>query len=152
MELAGPAVGRRPARLGPDVAYSPNGSAVIAWGRYDGAQYIAHAVIRSANGTLGPVQTIATPSSQVLGGPKVGIDAQGNALLAWTRWDGNDFRVQARALSAAGVLGLPVTLSTAGQDASAPELAVNRNGDDVITWTRYSGDHTTGSRHARCRP
>ncbi len=139
----------------PDVAYSPNGSAVIAWGRYDGAQYIAQAVIRNANGTLGPVQTIATPSSQVLGGPNVGIDAQGNALLAWTRWDGNDFRVQARTLSAAGVLGLPATLSNPGQDASTPELAVNRGGDGVVTWTRYDGDHyqleartmsTTGQR------
>ena len=52
------------------------------------------------------MRTIATPSDQVLNGPKVGIDAQGNALLAWTRWDGNDFRVQARTLSAAGQLGL----------------------------------------------
>ena len=138
----------------PDVAYSPNGSAVIAWGRYDGAQYVAQAVIRNANGTLGPVKTIAT-SSQVLGGPKVGIDAQGNALLAWSRWDGNDFLVQARTLSAAGALGLAATLSTWGHDASTPELAVNRNGDGVITWTRYDGDHyqleartmsTTGAR------
>jgi hypothetical protein len=139
----------------PDVAYSPNGSAVIAWGRYNGAQYVAQAVIRNSNGTLGPVQTIATASSQVLDGPRVGIDAQGNALLAWSRWDGNDFRVQARTLSAAGVLGLPATLSDPGQDASAPELAVNRNGDGVITWTRNAGDHyrveartmsTTGAR------
>ena len=138
----------------PDVAYSANSSAVIAWGRYDGTQYTAQAVIRNANGTLGPVQTIAT-SGQVLGGPKVGIDAQGNALLAWSRWDGNDFLVQARTLSAAGVLGLPATLSTWGQDASVPELAVNRDGDGVITWTRYDGDHyqleartmsTTGAR------
>ena len=138
----------------PDVAYSPNGSAVIAWGRYDGAQYVAQAVIRNANGTLGPVQTIAT-SGQELAGPKVGIDAQGNALLAWSRWDGNDFLVQARTLSATGVLGLPATLSTWGHDASTPELAVNRNGDGVITWTRYDGDHdqleartmsTTGAR------
>jgi hypothetical protein len=125
----------------PEVAYSPNGSAVIAWGRYDGAQYVAQAVIRNANGSLGVVQTIATPSAQVLGGPKVGIDAQGNALLAWSRWDGNDFRVQARTLSAAGALGLTQTLSTAGQDASGPRLAVNRNGDGVVTWTRYTGDH-----------
>ena len=139
----------------PDVAYSANGSAVFAWGRYDGNQYVAQAVTRTASGSLGGVRTIATPSDQVLNGPKVGIDAQGNALLAWTRWDGNDFRVQARTLSATGQLGLIQTLSTAGQNASGPELAVNQNGDGVVTWTRYDGDHfqleartmsTTGAR------
>src|SRR5918992_2047258 len=64
-----------------DVAYSASGSAVIAWGRYDGAQYVAQAVIPNAAGTLGATRTPAT-SDQPLGGPKAGIDADGDALLA----------------------------------------------------------------------
>jgi hypothetical protein len=122
-----------------DVAYSANGSAVIAWGRYDGAHYVAQAVIRNADGTLGSIRTLAT-SDQPLGGPKAGIDADGNALLAWARWDGNDFRVQARTLPPVGALGLTQSLSNAGQDASAPELAVNQNGRGVIAWTRSDGN------------
>lgn len=122
-----------------DVAYSANGSAVIAWGRYDGAQYVAQAVIRNADGTLGSIRTLAT-SDQPLGGPKAGIDADGNALLAWTRWDGTDFRVQARTLPPVGALGLTQSLSNAGQDASAPELAVNQDGHGVIAWTRSDGN------------
>jgi hypothetical protein len=122
-----------------DVAYSASGSAVIAWGRYDGAQYVAQAVIRNADGTLGSTRTLAT-SDQPLGGPKAGIDADGNALLAWTRWDGNDFRVQARTLPPAGALGTTQSLSNAGQDASAPELAVNQDGHGVIAWTRFDGN------------
>ena len=122
-----------------DVAYSASGSAVIAWGRYDGAQYVAQAVIRNADGTLGSIRTLAT-SDQPLGGPKAGIDADGNALLAWTRWDGTDFRVQARTLPPVGALGLTQSLSNAGQDASAPELAVNQDGHGVIAWTRSDGN------------
>ena len=112
---------------------------MIAWGRYDGAQYVAQAVIRNADGTLGSIRTLAT-SDQPLGGPKAGIDADGNALLAWTRWDGTDFRVQARTLPPVGPLGLTQSLSNAGQDASAPELAVNQDGHGVIAWTRSDGN------------
>ena len=70
----------------------------------------------------------------------MGIDADGDALLAWTRWDGIDYRVQARTLPPVGALGNPQTLSDAGQDASAPELAVNQDGHGVIAWTRFDGD------------
>ena len=122
------------------MAYSADGSAVIAWGRYDGARYVAQAVIRNADGTLGSIRTLAT-SDQPLGGPKAAIDADGNALLAWTRWDGTDFRVQARTLPPVGALGLTQSLSNAGQDASAPELAVNQDGHGVIAWTRFDGNN-----------
>ncbi len=70
----------------------------------------------------------------------MGIDADGDALLAWSRWDGIDYRVQARRMPPVGVLGLPLTLSDAGQDASEPELAVNQAGHGVIAWRRFDGD------------
>ena len=38
------------------------------------------------------------------------------------------------------MLGNPVTLSDAGQDASEPELAVNQAGQGVIAWRRFDGD------------
>ena len=43
-----------------EVAYSADGSAVIAWGRFDGTRYVAEAVRREADGTLGTVRTVAT--------------------------------------------------------------------------------------------
>jgi hypothetical protein len=124
---------------GAEVAYSAAGHAVIAWGRYDGSRYVAEAVTRNADGTLGTVRTVAT-SDQPLGGPKVDIDDDGDALLAWTRWDGADFRVQARRMPPVGALGGTVSLSDPGQNASAPELAVNQEGEGVIAWTRFDGD------------
>jgi hypothetical protein len=120
----------------PDVAYSADGSAVIAWGRQDGARWVAEAVQRNADGTLGTVRTLAS-SDEALLGPRVAIDAQGNALLTWTRFDGTNWRVQARTMPAGGgALGLPQTLSDPGPAASAPEVAVNEEGRGVIAWTR----------------
>ena len=126
----------------PEVAYADNGNAVFAWGRYTGSDYVAQAVTRSANGTLGQVRRIADPATMPIYRPHVGVDRLGNSLLAWTRYDGADSRVQARTLSAAGELGDIETLSNAGHSATEPEIAVNGDGAGVVTWTRYDGSHT----------
>ena len=120
----------------PDVAYSADGSAVIAWGRQDGTRWVAEAVLRNADGTLGTTRTLASSDEPLLG-PQAAIDAHGNALLTWTRWDGSNWRVQARTLPAGGgALGLTQTLSDPGPAASSPEVAVNQEGHGVIAWTR----------------
>jgi len=120
----------------PDVAYSADGSAVFAWGRSDGTRWVAEAVIRNADGTLGTTRTLASSDEPLLG-PRAAIDAHGNALLTWTRWDGRDWRVQARTLPAGGgPLGLTQSLSDPGPAASSPEVAVNQEGHGVIAWTR----------------
>ena len=69
----------------------------------------------------------------------VAVDPAGNSVAAWTRWDGSDFRVQARIRSAAGVLTPAPTLSDAGQDASHPEVAVDPAGNATIVWSRFNG-------------
>ena len=125
----------------PEVAYSENGDAVFVWGRYTGSEYVAQMVTRSAAGTLGQVRRLADPATTALEGPKVDIDDAGNGLIAWTRWDGADWRVQARALEN-GVLDDIETLSDFGENASAPEVAVNAHGQGVVTWTR--ADDVTG--------
>ena len=132
----------------PEVAYSENGDAVFVWNRYTGSDYVGQMVTRSAAGTLGSVRRLADPSTQGLEGPKVAIDDAGNALIAWTRWDGADWRVQARSLED-GVLGDIETLSDFGENASAPELAVNAEGEGVVTWTRT--DDVTGNPMVEAR-
>ncbi len=132
----------------PEVAYSENGDAVFVWGRYTGSDYVGQVVTRSVSGTLDSVRRFADPSTQGLEGPKVGIDDDGNALIAWTRWDGADWRVQARTLED-GELGDIETLSDFGENASAPELAVNAEGEGVVTWTRT--DDVTGNPTVEAR-
>jgi hypothetical protein len=71
--------------------------------------------------------------------PRVGIDAAGNAVLMWTRFDGTTYRVQARVRSAAGVLSAVQTVSPAGEDATLPVLAVNASGAAVFAWLFFDG-------------
>jgi hypothetical protein len=80
-------------------------------------------------------------SGQDAFGPQVAVDDTGDAVFTWTRFDGTNSRVEARARSAAGTLSSVQTLSKSGQDASGPQVAVDANGDAVLTWTRSDGSN-----------
>ena len=81
--------------------------------------------------------------------PQVAVDADGDAVFTWLRSDGTDYRIQARARSAAGTLSAVQTLSAAGQDASSPQVAVDADGDAVFTWLRFDGTNDRIQARAR---
>lgn len=70
-------------------------------------------------------------------GPQVASDADGDAVAVWYRSDGLTRRVQARTISAAGVLGPTRNLSPAGQEAFNPQIASDADGNVVAVWYRY---------------
>jgi hypothetical protein len=88
-------------------------------------------------------------AGQDAGQPQVAIDVDGDSVIVWVRSDGANDRVQARARSAAGTLSAVQTLSAAGQDASFPEVAVDADGDAVITWLRSDGVNDRVEARAR---
>src|SRR3954451_560852 len=127
----------------PRVAVDPDGDAVFTWTRSDGTGNFCcsrvQAKARSAAGALSPVQYLSEVGQNAQG-PRVAVDADGDAVFTWARSDGTNLRVQARQRSATGALSRPVqTLSTAGQDAKMAELAVDPTGDAVTTWRRSDG-------------
>lgn len=125
----------------PQAAVDPAGDATFAWYRYDGTEYVIQTRALSAAGVLSAVQTLSD-AGEFAYEPVAGVDDAGDAVFAWYRKDGTNWRVQTRTLSAAGVLGAVQTLSAAGQDAVIPQLAVNPAGESVITWYRSDGVNT----------
>lgn len=73
--------------------------------------------------------------------PQVAVDEDGNEHHIWTRFDGANTRIQYRLRDQAGNFGSVQTLSTAGQDASQPQIDLAPNGDAVAIWTRSDGSH-----------
>ena len=134
----------------PQVAVDADGDAVFTWARFDGADHRVQARARSAAGTLSAVQTLSS-AGQDAGRPQVAVDADGDAVLTWLRSDGTNYRIQARARSAAGTLSAVQTVSAAGQDAFDPQVAVDADGDAVFTWQRFDGANA-GSRPGRAPP
>ena len=67
----------------PAVGLSTSGNAVIAWNRLNSdSTRTVQARVRSASGALGPILTVS-PASVDVAPPKLGVDANGDAFVAW---------------------------------------------------------------------
>jgi hypothetical protein len=121
------------------VAVGANGNALVVWQRLDGDNnWRIQARRRSASGSLGAVQTLSA-AGQNAENPQLALDAHGNVLVVWQRYDGTNTRIQARRHSASGAWGGVQTLSVAGQDADFSQVAVDPNGNALVVWRRYDG-------------
>ncbi|MET0769879.1 MAG: PKD domain-containing protein [Solirubrobacteraceae bacterium] len=107
----------------PVVAVAPDGTTVLAWSRVDGATTVVEAVRRRPGEAFGtPVKLNAAEGSN----PRVGIDAAGNATIAWEE-DG--VGVRAARLPAATGFEAAATVVANG---SGAELAVGAGGTAVV--------------------
>jgi hypothetical protein len=138
------------------VAVDADGDALVVWRYSDGSTARVQARARSAGGAFRPVETLSVPG-EGNHNPQVAVDAEGNALVVWERWDGTTqcsnspgcSRIQARARSAEGVLGLVRTLSPAGQDSLDAQVAVDPDGDALVVWGNTDLGYTGVQARAR---
>jgi Glucose / Sorbosone dehydrogenase len=131
-----------PPGANPDVAVDPNGNAVFSWRRADAANPNQHIQVRvrSASGALSSSQTITDPGQDAFDA-QVAVDNAGDAVFTWRRFDGTNYRIQARVRFASGTLSAVQTLSDPGQDAFDPQVAVDGAGDAVFAWRRSDGSN-----------
>jgi hypothetical protein len=75
--------------------------------------------------------------------PQAGMDAAGNALVAWSQGDAAGANLWSRRLPAVGAWGAPVLIeagnSTEAGNAPLWELAVGGTGDAIAMWSRADG-------------
>jgi hypothetical protein len=143
-----------PPASSPEVAVDPNGNAVFTWVIFDGTKNRIQARSRSATGALSALQILSDPGQNATK-PQVAVDASGNAIFVWQRFDGTDppnnccTRIEARSRSSTGTLGAVETLSDPGQNASMPQVAVDSSGNAVFTWVRPDGTNKRIEARAR---
>ena len=123
--------------LSQQVAIDAEGNALVVWSRSDGFHDRIQIRRRSTSGSLSPVQTLS-PAHGDAGSPQVAVDAHGNALVVWARWNGHSHIIQLRRRSASGTLSPVQTLSAFG-DALDPQLAIDRNGNALVVWEASEG-------------
>jgi hypothetical protein len=126
----------------PQVAVDGSGNVVAVWTRSDGTNFRIQSANRTPNGAWSAAQTISDPG-QPASTPRVAVDPAGNALAVWTRFDGSKLRVQAAYRPAGGSFAAPVTVSAAGQDATAPAVSMDASGKGIVAWQRFDGSVTT---------
>jgi len=125
--------------VSPQVALSPDGTAVFAWVRLNDPRSQVQVRMLSPTGQLGPLLSISAPGRHAATMSVAAVDR--GVAVAWKRWDGRHFRAQARTVSRAGVLGPTVPLSGRGAHAAELAVAMAADGDTVVAW-----DWNRGSR------
>ena len=134
-----------PGVLMPAVAANSRGDALFAWLTTNAAKtnYLVQGRFRTANGTLGPIQNLA--SEPVIEGEvvevDVALDADGDAVVMYQQESLNDgAQVLARQRSAAGTMGATKRISAGGVDSEVfdPELEMDGGGEAVFVWQQDS--------------
>ena len=122
----------------PDVAVDPSGNVIAVWTRSDGSFFRIQSSTRTANGPWDPAVTLSDPG-QSASNPDVAIDNSGNALVAWSRTDGTNIRIQTSFRPFGGSWAAPVTISDPGFDATKPAIDFDNSGKALLTWQRFDG-------------
>jgi hypothetical protein len=128
---------------GADVAVAPDGTATVVWSaRQGGGEFLVFARRIAPDGTRGPVRQLSAPGQDALA-PQVAVAPDGTATVAWVRSDGTDFLAQARRIAPDGTPEESTkNLSTTGQDAAEPQVAVALDGTATVVWKRFDGAHS----------
>jgi hypothetical protein len=125
----------------PQVSVNAAGTAVAVWTRSNGSNNI----VQSASSTDGGVNW-STPANLSASGrdafsPQISVNAAGNAVAVWTRYDDSNYIVQSASSTDGGVTWSPTVsnLSAVGGSANSPQISVNAAGTAVAVWTRGDG-------------
>ena len=117
----------------PQIAADPSGAFTAVWSREDGSNDIVQAATRPPGGSFGaPVDLSAT--GQDNNRSRIAIAPDGTATVVWRRSDGTNTIIQAATRPPSGIFGAPVTVSTIGQDAQAPQVATASDGTTTAAW------------------
>jgi hypothetical protein len=122
----------------PDVAVDSSGNVIAVWTRSDGTNTRIQYATRTATSAWSAPLSISDPG-QNASDSNVAIDPSGNALVAWSRSDGTNIRIQAAFRPAGGSFAAPVTVSDPGFDATKPEVDFDASGKALLTWQRFDG-------------
>jgi len=140
----------------PQVAMNSNGNAIIIWMQsVNLGGNIRTQIYKSEyrNGTwvhpAGPDDYINPYGESVFNednsrNPQVAMDNNGNAIITWEQYDGSHyqiFRSEYRNGEWTHPDDLTATISPMGTNAGNPQVAMDNNGNAIITWQQYDGSH-----------
>jgi hypothetical protein len=109
------------------VAMTPDGRFDVAYQVQVSNTYVEVMASRyTASGGLLEQATIAN-NAPLSESPKVAMDNQGNAVIAYQKWVGNNWDVEARRLSGTGLLGGEINVQSTTANETSPSVALEGN-------------------------
>jgi len=128
----------------PVVAMNSNGEAIITWNQSDGAN---DQIFKSEyrNGTWTHPKNLSDYISPDVTGaflPQVAMNENGDAIITWRQYDGTTFQIfksEYHSGSWTHPANLSDNISPDGFAADLPQVALNDNGEAIITWNQSDG-------------
>lgn len=123
----------------PQVAMDAQGDAVAVWQQRDASQMIQTAVKPAGSETWqAPVGLSPAGENALLA--QIAVDPQGDAVAVWLGSSGGNQIVEATTMAEmSSTWRAPVALSSASDQASEPQVAIDRQGDAVAVWQSATG-------------
>jgi hypothetical protein len=129
----------------PSIAIAPVGSAVIAWrgspptGGEQNLDGPILASIRASSGAISAPQTVSSLPGSI---PRVGVNAQGEAILVWNQRDaspqnpdGAEVAASTRPIAGSERWAAPLRLSGPGLAAGSASLAIDSAGNAMVAYS-----------------
>ena len=134
-------------QIAPSVAMDVGGNFVVAWNSFgqDGSDYGIYAQRYNAAGVAqGGELSVNTFKTGRQIEPAIALDADGDFVIAWhsDNQDGSSYGIYAQRYNAAGVAqGSEFRVNTfTTQDQSSPSIAIDADGDFMVTWNSFGQD------------
>jgi uncharacterized protein YheU (UPF0270 family) len=122
----------------PQVAIDGSGNAVAVWSRSNGSRTVVQAATMAAGGGWSAPIDLSNAEWNAET-PQVAVNAAGDAVVVWSRYNGLNNIAQAASRPAGGTWSGAVDLSVAGRDAVEPQVAIDGSGNAVAVWSRSNG-------------
>lgn len=121
----------------PQVAFGASDKVVAVWVNLSTGGLIESAHMTFSAGTWSTIATLSASSSSA---PQVAINESGDAIAVWVETDGSNNRIYAARLAYGSSTWVPygTPLSTAGENSSEPQVAIDPAGNAVVVWTESS--------------
>jgi hypothetical protein len=136
-----------PAPFWPQIATDAHGNALAVWFQSDGThwniwsnRYTAVPGCNTAGTGWGSPVLLETDNAGDAFGPRIAMDASGNALAVWFQSDGTRFNIWSSRYTVCHGWDTPVLIETdnAG-DAAFPQIAMDSNGNALALWAQSDG-------------
>ena len=123
---------------GPRLAVAPSGAVTAIWSSYDGAYDRIYVSTRAAGGSWTTPTPLSDPSHDAAD-PQIATASDSSTTVVWRLNTGLYTRVETTTRTAGGTWSPAVILSSAGHDASYPDVAASANGTSSVVWREHDG-------------
>jgi hypothetical protein len=113
------------------------GNAIALWQLYGGEDGVVRSAARRAGGSWSAPHKLFDDVGDIYAS-QIAVDPIGNVTAVWDRPEGRTFVVQSATRPPGGSWSTPVNLSTAGDWAREPQVAVDSQGNATAVWEGHN--------------